>query len=47
MSEGKVPVKVKYHPSWPYISLSGKGKPTITPPISKKTIISKYLGVNQ
>ena len=47
LSEGKVPVKVKYHSSWPYISLSGKGKPTITPTISKKTIISKYLGLNQ
>ena len=43
LSEGRVPVKVKY----PYISLSVKGKPTITPTISKKTIISKYLGLNQ
>ena len=46
MTNDKIAAKVKYHPVWPYISLSAKGKPKILPRITKKNIISKYLGLD-
>jgi hypothetical protein len=45
--DGHEQIKVKYHPSWPYISLSTRGHPSIVPALSKKNIISNYLGLTQ
>ena len=46
MTNDNIAAKVKYHPVWPYISLSTKGKPKILLRITKKNIISKYLGLD-
>ena len=34
---------VKYLPSWPYICLKERGKPTVNPSISKEEIVAAYL----
>ena len=35
--------KVKYHPTWPYVSLSNRNQPTINPRITKEAVVKSYL----
>ena len=41
--EEKKTSQVKYLPSWPFVCLKSRGKPTIHPTIPKETIVRDYL----
>ena len=44
--EQKRVAQIRYMPSWPYVCLKIRGRPTVTPAISKETIVNSYLEKN-